>query len=66
MKIKMKLSFIAFQRQETIVELFLKQIVKTIKLLSAAGEGENQVEPRTKEEEEVLSKIKVGSMRSCL
>lgn len=63
-KIKMKISFTAFVRQETIVELWLKQILKTHKYLSDT----NQVftEQRTKEEDKVMAKIMEGNIKYCL
>lgn len=63
-KMKMKISFTAFIRQETIVELWLKQILKTHKFLVDT----NQIYTvrRTRDEEKVVHKIMEGNIKYCL
>lgn len=63
-RIKMKISFMAFIRQETIAELWLRQIMKSHKHLTDT----NQIfaVKRTKDEEKVVNKIKDGNIRYCL
>lgn len=54
----------AFVRQETIAELWLRQILKTHNYLSET----NQifVARRTLEEEQVVSKVMEGNIRYCM
>ena len=63
-KIKMKISFMAFIRQETIAELWLRQMLKTHKYLSET----NQifVTKRTLEEEQVVQKVMEGNIKYCM
>lgn len=63
-KIRIKMSFIAFMRQETLTELWLKQILKTLNYIRDSGQV--FYEARTRDEEKVVSKIMEGNIKYCL
>ena len=60
----MKLSFTAFSRQETMAELWLKQILRTHKYLTDTDQI--FTEERTEDELELVSKITDGNIKYCL